>query len=302
MRMLLGLFVCMLFFGENIVAQNYILYDGDTINRVDDNNQKQGEWVYFGRMKNEPEFKPDQIVEEGNFKNNRKQGVWLKYWPNGKVHTLITYVNNVPRGEYKVYYENGQLEEHGHWKTRRNVGDFKRFYENGEPMQDFIFNQSGKRDGEQKYFYDNGQLMIIGNIQEGKEVGEFKEYYADGSLKSLKYFDEPGKVNHAKTVTKDPIDKALASKDPVMETIDETKEAKVEEGAQQNAAQKKVNPFNGNGEHTLYNKNKQISQKGIFKNYKLIDGQYYRYNDDGILIAIERYKKGKYVGDVPIEE
>ena len=45
-----------------------------------------------------------------------------------------------------------------------------------------------------------------------------------------------------------------------------------------------------------------LSQKGLFKNYKLIDGFCYKYDENGILRNIERYKAGKYVGDAPIEE
>ena len=38
------------------------------------------------------------------------------------------------------------------------------------------------------------------------------------------------------------------------------------------------------------------------ENYKLKDGKWYRYNKDGILLKIEVYKKGKYIGDAQIEE
>lgn len=282
------------------MAQQYKLLGKDTINKIDANNMRQGNWKIFGEMTDDVRYKPNQVVEEGKYVNNKKEGVWIKYFPSGQEHTIINYVANKPNGPYKVFYENGQLEEEGVWKMNRNTGNFKRFYENGKPHQEFIFNPSGKRDGTQKYYHENGQLMIVGTIAEGKEKGEFKEYYEDGSLKSQKFYDEPGVINPSKTKeyeAKTPIKAA-----PIMEVIDAKKTATVEKGAVQNEAEKKINPFDGNGQHTLYNSSRQISQKGLFKNYKLMDGYFYKYDENGMLKNIERFKNGKYVGDAPIEE
>ncbi len=281
-------------------AQSFLLLNGDTINRIDANNLRQGHWKMYGKMLDEQRYKPDQVIEEGEFINNKKQGIWTKYFPSGKVHTIINYVNNRPNGSYKVYYENGQLEEEGDWRNNKNVGNFKRYYENGKLQQEFVFNNYGKRDGVQKYYHENGQLMIIGEVRDGKETGEFKEYYEDGKLKSAKFYDEPGVVNHQKTKEFAPT-KETQNQNAV-EIIDDKKIATVEKDAVQNEADKKINPFNGNGDHTLYNKNRQISQKGFFKNYKLINGLYYRYDENGILKNIEQYRNGKYIGDAPLEE
>ncbi len=58
-----------------------------------------------------------------------------------------------------------------------------------------------------------------------------------------------------------------------------------------------IGTFNGSGKHTIYNQNKQISKEGFFENYRLMDGKWYRYDDDGKLIKIELYKKGEYLKD-----
>ncbi len=292
-------FVLLCWFTTTLQAQQYKMYNNDTINKVDVNNMRQGKWKVFGDMIDDKRYAPTQIVEEGMYTDNKKQGVWIKYFPSGKQHTIITYLNGRPNGDYKVFYENGQLEEEGVWKNSRNVGNFKRFYENGKPHQEFVFNPGGKRDGTQKYYYDNGQLNIIGLVKEGKESGEFKEYYEDGSLKSVKYFDELGKVNHEKTKT---YESKQPQKNEVIEVVDPKKVAKVEAGSAQNEAEQRKNPFDGNGDHTLYNSNRQISQKGVFKAYKLMDGFYYKYDENGMLKNIERYKGGKYVGDAPMED
>jgi antitoxin component YwqK of YwqJK toxin-antitoxin module len=51
----------------------------------------------------------------------------------------------------------------------------------------------------------------------------------------------------------------------------------------------------------LYNKNRQISKDGIFKDNRLMEGKAYIYDENGILIRIAIFKNGIYVGDAPIE-
>ncbi len=281
-----------------INAQSFKLLGSDTINKIDIKNLKQGPWKIYGNMSSEKGYAASSIVEEGNYLNSRKTGTWIKYFKNGNEKSIINYRNGRAHGHYKVFFENGRLEEEGNWSRNRNTGKFTRYYANGKKHQEFIFSNTGKRNGIQKYYHENGKLMIVGNIINGKEQGEFIEYNPDGSIKEKKYYDEPGVVNHQKTITKTPSKKASEVK---IEIADASKIAKATREEKQNLADKKKNPFNGNGNHTLYNKNKQLSKKGFFKNYRLIDGFRYVYTEDGILEKIEKYKGGKYVGDAPIE-
>lgn len=280
------------------IGQSYQVFNGDTINKVDQSNFKQGHWIYFGNMTNLPEYKPEQKVEEGKYQDNRKDGLWVKYFPNEIIQSEITFSNNRPNGEYKIYYDNGQLQEQGVWKNNRNTGAFKRYHDNGQPQQEFVFNETGKRDGVQKYFHENGQLMIVGEIKEGKEIGEFKEFYPNGDLKSVKVFEEAGVLNAEKSKDFEPVKpevKIVETKNDVPEkvTTQVTKEEKVNEA---------VGFFNGEGNNTLYNKNKQVSQKGFFKGGRLKDGEKFIYDKDGILITVEKYKNFKYIGDGVIED
>jgi len=191
MRKTIYILLCML--GSHLNAQptqQYLLYNNDTINYTDANNLKQGNWIFFGKDKKIPGYKNDQIVEEGQYVDNSRTGVWKKYFPNANLQNEITYVNNRPNGHAKIYYENGNLKEEGLWKGNKWVGDYKFYHENGNVYQDFAFNTTGKREGVQKYFYDSGQVMIEGKWQEGKESGVVKEYYEDGEVKAEKFYSD----------------------------------------------------------------------------------------------------------------
>lgn len=285
------IFICSISVGQGLPT--YEIVEGDTINYIDENNLKQGFWKIFGRMKRLPGYQPDQVIEQGNYKNSRKMGLWTKFFPSGKTKSEIEYVNSRPNGAYKTYYENGQVEEEGTWKNNRNTQSFKRYYENGQVSQDFAFNTSGKRDGKQTYYYENGQVMIEADIEAGKEKF-VKEFYEDGSVKAEKAFVD-GKLDAANTKVYEP-------KTPVTDRNAEelekapVKVVKVEKGESSNGNTK----FSGDGKHKLYNANKQISKDGIFKNYRLMEGLWYKYDDNGILVSIEKYKKGRYIGEAPL--
>lgn len=83
----LVMMICLLAGMEsNAQWKNFTIYYGDTLNRVDVNNRKHGRWIILGKTSREAHgFAPDAIVEEGEYSNNRKIGVWKTYWPNGNI-------------------------------------------------------------------------------------------------------------------------------------------------------------------------------------------------------------------------
>lgn len=279
----------------NSFAQSYELLEGDTINKKDINNKRQGRWLIKANPSKNPGFSPRAVVAEGYFKDSRKEGVWKSYFPNGKLKSEITYERSRPRGAYTLYYDNGNVEEKGIWERTKNTGDFKRFHENGKVSQDFTFTESGKSSGEQKYYYENGQLRLVGTWQEGQETGEMREYYENGDLMAVKNFnagvlDKESYQSYApKTPQKDPLEKQMA----------EGKEMKVTAAKDERPNQ---GAFDGNGYKKLYNRNRQIAKDGIFKNYRLMDGKQFKYDDNGLLLQIMIFKNGKYIGDGVIEE
>jgi antitoxin component YwqK of YwqJK toxin-antitoxin module len=291
-------FVLLLFVivAKLVSAQTFELVGKDTINLTDAAGKRQGKWIVTNKIANKPCYTPEQKVEEGVYVDGRKTGLWKEYYCNNNPKSEITYENNRPSGYAKMYHENGKMKEEGLWKNNRWVGDYKLYYENGQVQQAFKFNTTGKREGDQKYFYENGKTMIEGNWAEGKEAGVVREYYENGDLKSEKNF-EGGFLDVASVKNFEP-------KQPVKEVVkqtvkdpDPTPPVIVDKVEKPNSGS-----FNGEGQHTLYNANKQISKKGFFHLNRLVDGKVYIYSSNGILTRIALYKNGKYVGDGVIED
>ena len=50
-------------------------------------------WIITNEEKKYPNFRPNQIVEEGKFTDSKRDGKWIFYYPNGKIEQ-IAYYNN----------------------------------------------------------------------------------------------------------------------------------------------------------------------------------------------------------------
>ena len=284
-------------------GKTFDIFGTDTVNQIGAGGKKQGKWVLFGRHKANGCWlsSPEQKAEEGKYQENRKTGNWIEYYCNGNLKNKLTFVNGRPDGYAQMFHENGKISEEGNWKNNRWVGNYKLYYENGQVQHEFVFNNSGKREGPQKYYYENGEVAIEGSFVNGKESGLIKEYYENGDVKAEKNFAD-GNVDLASI-------KEFQPKKPIPVKSDNPAEnapvVKVKDDEKPNEAALKGVPPKGpmvlNGQYTLYNKNKQITKDGVFKDNRFMDGKAYMYNENGILSRVAVYKNGIYVGDTQLE-
>jgi antitoxin component YwqK of YwqJK toxin-antitoxin module len=264
----------------------------ELINRLDSNNLKQGNWKITGEMREDNSYENSDIIEEGDYFNGRKNGLWVRYYPNGNKQSEIDYVNGRPKGEYKTYYDNGNVEEKGSWVNQRNTGNFSRYYNNGNKMQEFIFSESGVREGKQVYFYENGKVEVEVSMVAGKEEGVMKRYYDNGDLKS-EVEVTAGKADRSTYKEYDHDKKEIVIKVKKIEK----KKANIETTVKPNLGT--VNP---EGYNKLYTRSLLLKWDGYYHHGKPWTGKKYIYNENGILQKIEIYKDGLYVGDGVIEK
>jgi antitoxin component YwqK of YwqJK toxin-antitoxin module len=114
-------------------------------------------------------------------------------------------------------------------------------------------------------------------------------YYANGDVKEKMSFaggkaDEGTRkefkmVNPAVDITKFETTKAkTATTDEKLTTNDPKKEIK-------------------DGYQKLYDDQKRLVQDGEFKGGKLLNGKWYKYDKNGLILKVEIYKNGKYFAD-----
>jgi len=89
---------------------SFEMYLGDTVNRIYPGNIKQGRWIFYGKDKKGKKYKfykQNQVVEDGFYVNNRKNGLWRTFHPSGKLQSEIIYKDDVYAGQAKIFNEEG---------------------------------------------------------------------------------------------------------------------------------------------------------------------------------------------------
>ncbi|MDP2385617.1 MAG: SpoIIE family protein phosphatase [Bacteroidota bacterium] len=137
------LFVLLIFgfifsYAQQNKLKDYDLFLGDTIDRIDANDLKQGRWVYFGKDKNglkNKVLKHNQITEEGVFLNDKKNGVWKTYHiKTNKLKSEVLYVGGVTSGKAKFYSEKGKLIKEGILRSGQWSGEYYLYDEKGNKI------------------------------------------------------------------------------------------------------------------------------------------------------------------------
>lgn len=257
-------------------------------NETDENGLKQGMWTIWGHMKPDKGYPENGKIEEGPYKDNRKNGEWIKYHKDGKTPRLIgEFVNNRPNGAYKKYYEHGGVMEEGTYSGGKQKEVFKRYHENGNVAQEKTFNDVGKEDGKVAYYFEDGTPEFVFNKKDGVTVGTGTRYYANGDVKEVITYNSDGTV------------KEKAQKERINPAKGETGNSNNGAGGPSGTggSTKDGKKFDRDGYNKLYNKDDELWMDGDFKGGKLWEGKLYKYDSDGILLKIEKWKNGKYHSD-----
>jgi serine phosphatase RsbU (regulator of sigma subunit) len=146
-------------------GRDYDIFLGDTINVTDKAGLKQGRWVFFGKdekgLKNKL-LKHNQIVNDGQYLNNEKHGLWKSYHANtNKIKNEVSYINGEISGKVKIYDEKGRLTHEGIIKNKNWSGEY------------FIYNASGeknKKEGIKEL--KSAFLRFRGTVQKNSKVLE----------------------------------------------------------------------------------------------------------------------------------
>lgn len=123
---------------SNALYERYELYLGDTINRVDRHGMKQGRWIYFGKDRKgwmNRMFKRDQVAEEGQYKDDKKNKLWKSYHPTGKLKSEITYLDDIPEGKARFFNADGKIMLEGELDNHRLVGEYYVYDVNGNRVK-----------------------------------------------------------------------------------------------------------------------------------------------------------------------
>lgn len=78
-----------------------------------------------------------KIADEGLELDHEKNGIWIAYYPSGKIKSIISYWHGQEDGVKKLFYENGQIELEG-YHFRKEKPEYRENTEYNEEFKDTI--------------------------------------------------------------------------------------------------------------------------------------------------------------------
>jgi antitoxin component YwqK of YwqJK toxin-antitoxin module len=175
------------------------------INKLDNKNMKQGEWIEF--------YEDGSIKSEGNYLNDLKNGYFREYSMNGELIRALKYVNGelvqnaeeLPKLEIKTeFYDNAKIKSAGSYKNGIQEGVFREYdtigeitaskiYVNGHIVSEGIVDEAGLRQGPWIDKYESGEIKSKGKYKNGKRVGEWNFYHKNGKTEQEGKYNDAGK-------------------------------------------------------------------------------------------------------------
>jgi antitoxin component YwqK of YwqJK toxin-antitoxin module len=159
--------------------------------------QRIGTWKYFDEKGN--------IEEVSTYYMNKKHGINLHFYSNGRQKFEAYYFLGVLDSTFKAYYENGNIAETGNYSgipeaffndsansldwtkkvdafSSNKIGEWKYYYEDGREYQTSIFKNNDSIEYIKSFFNKES----VQTIKKGE--GFIKEYYQSGKAKSEIYY------------------------------------------------------------------------------------------------------------------
>ncbi len=288
---LLNIFMFLLITTGSAQWRSYKIYRGDTINRIDLQGRKQGLWLYFN------DTYKNGIIQQGFYKDGKKQGEWIVYYKNGNIKSKSFYKDNHIFGPVTTYYKDGTIREQGRWERNKWVGDYRYYYPNGKLKFMWHYDKSGKRTGKQVYYYDSGKKYVEGTWSGGKENGWIKEYYPSGQLHVVSLWKNGLQDGQYLEYYNTGALKLKKYYKQGKEDSSRTEHYTYIAGTNPTNAQRDTihayKQFSGSGFFRFYNADGKLTSEGEFRQGVLYQGKRYFYDKDGNLFKTVYIEEGR---------
>jgi antitoxin component YwqK of YwqJK toxin-antitoxin module len=157
------------------------------LNRVDQNGKKQGHWI--------KKYPNNNIMYDGIFKDNYPEGEFKRYFDDETLRSVMIFTNNGLDADARIYHQNGFLSAKGRYSKQKKEGLWQ-FY--SEFASDYLVSEemySGNlKNGKSVKFYPDGTIAEKLNFVNDTAQGEWIKYYPDGTV-CLKSTLQNGMIN-----------------------------------------------------------------------------------------------------------
>lgn len=168
-----------------------------------------GEWKRYhpgGQVKAEITYKGDTAqtqlydvwrkkVAEGNFINQKKEGVWSIFKNKQKV-AEEEYISGFKHGVSRRFYDTREVMEECDWVNGKQLGDYQVFYKNGKPYMQCKMKEN-MRHGLFIIYFENEQQELVGEYRNNLRHGEWKYNNQEGEHMYTLFYDNGQILNPA---------------------------------------------------------------------------------------------------------
>ena len=242
-----------------------------------------GTWIAFC------ETNKNQVGLKLHYKNGKRNGETISYWPNGKIRQKGIYQDGCLVGLNEKWYETGikesetickiidsklnyyECSEINYWTKdgkqliKDGTGNYLSYHDNGILQVSGAY-LKGNQTGKWTWYYNNGNLQYIENFLDGKQDGEYVFYFINGQVRTR------GAYSHGKQVGK----WEDWYKDGKTRQIEYRTDGKID------------------GEANYWHDNGQLDASGLYKMGKK-DGSWKYWDENGTLEKEDTYLNGKII-------
>ena len=120
------------------------------------------------------------ILEQGEYNSNLREGAWTYYHANGYPKEIVSYVAGQKHGLWLTLDNRGQLLEKAYFYNDNRNGPYIKY--NRSRIKEEHTYLNGALSGPLKKYYDNGKIMEESNYENGKLDGLARWYDQDGNV------------------------------------------------------------------------------------------------------------------------
>jgi antitoxin component YwqK of YwqJK toxin-antitoxin module len=88
------------------------------------------------KVKEVKRYPNKQVEMAGEYKDNKRNGYWVAYYPDGKKWSEGNFVDGLDDGLHTVYFENGNVRYEGNYVKGKQVGIWKFYNKDGKLMKE----------------------------------------------------------------------------------------------------------------------------------------------------------------------
>jgi antitoxin component YwqK of YwqJK toxin-antitoxin module len=170
--MKLNIIVIPVFLAVASIAEGQV---STNINKTDQQGRKQGQWI--------KKYPNGSILYDGIFRDDHPVGEFKRYYENKKIKSILIYSSDGKEADAVIYHPNGLIASSGKYINQMKEGKWKFF---SSSVKGYLINEEeylkNIRNGLSLKFYPDStiaeKIRFVNNIREG----EWLQYHPNGRL------------------------------------------------------------------------------------------------------------------------